>query len=280
MVISHIVKLKQSNITLKHSNDEKDIKIQLLEKQINEIKEQSVALAKALDDMSSNLMIVSETAQVLKKEVEILKDGPSQPQIAVLGAGGKLKRDIEELKSKVSGMNDRNQDLSKLVADMDLKIQLQENKTLNGELIWKIDKVDFRMTQARAGKVVALHSAPCYTKQYEYKYCTRLYLQGDGMGRSTHVSLFFVVMKSEYDQLLTWPMQKRITFELINHVNNAESVIESFVSNPRSSSFQRPTNNMNLASGCPMFIALENFLSGGFIVDNCVYIKTTVQEIN
>ena len=280
MVISHIVKLKQSNITLKHSNDEKDIKIQQLEKQINEIKEQSVALAKALDDMSSNLKIVSETAQVLKKEVEILKDGPSQPQIAVLGAGGKLKRDIEELKSKVSGMNDRNQDLSKLVADIDLKIQLQENKTLNGELIWKIDKVDFRMTQARSGKVVALHSAPCYTKQYEYKYCTRLYLQGDGMGRSTHVSLFFVVMKSEYDQLLTWPMQKRITFELINHVNNAESVIESFVSNPRSSSFQRPTNNMNLASGCPMFIALENFLSGGFIVDNCVYIKTTVQEIN
>ena len=280
MVISHIVKLKQSNITLKHSNDEKDIKIQQLEKQINEIKEQSVALAKALDDMSSNLKIVSETAQVLKKEVEILKDGPSQPQIAVLGAGGKLKRDIEELKSKVSGMNDRNQDLSKLVADMDLKIQLQENKTLNGELIWKIDKVDFRMTQARSGKVVTLHSAPCYTKQYEYKYCTRLYLQGDGMGRSTHVSLFFVVMKSEYDQLLTWPMQKRITFELINHVNNAESVIESFVSNPRSSSFQRPTNNMNVASGCPMFIALENFLSGGFIVDNCVYIKTTVQEIN
>ena len=280
MVISHIVKLKQCNITLKHSNDEKDIKIQQLEKQINEIKEQSVALAKALDDMSSNLKIVSETAQVLKKEVEILKDGPSQPQIAVLGAGGKLKRDIEELKSKVSGMNDRNQDLSKLVADMDLKIQLQENKTLNGELIWKINKVDFRMTQARSGKVVALHSAPCYTKQYEYKYCTRLYLQGDGMGRSTHVSLFFVVMKSEYDQLLTWPMQKRITFELINHVNNAESVIESFVSNPRSSSFQRPTNNMNVASGCPMFIALENFLSGGFIVDNCVYIKTTVQEIN
>ena len=116
-------------------------------------------------------------------------------------------------------MNDRSQDLIMSVADMDLKIQLQENKTLKGELIWKIDKVDFQMAQARSGKVVALHSAPCYTKQYEYKYGTRLYLQGDGMGRSTHISIFFVVMKSEYDQLLTWPMQKRITFELINQVN-------------------------------------------------------------
>ena len=280
MVVSHIVKLKQSNITLKLSNDEKDIKIEQLEKQIKQIKEQNVAITKTMDDMSSNLKIARETVQVLKKEVEILKDGSSQPQIAVLGTGGKLKTDIEELKSKVSAMNNRNQDLNKSVADIDLKVQLQENKTLNGELIWKIDKVDFRMAQARSGKVVALHSAPCYTKQYEYKYCTRLYLQGDGMGRSTHVSLFFVVMKSEYDQLLTWPMQKRISFELINHVNEAESVIESFVSNPRSSSFQRPTNNMNVASGYPMFVSLEKFLSGGFIVDNCVYIKTTVQEVN
>ena len=100
------------------------------------------------------------------------------------------------------------------------------------------------------------------------------------MGRSTHISLFFVVMKSEYDQLLTWPMHKRITFELINHDNETDSIIESFVSNPRSSSFQRPTNNMNVASGCPMFNTIERFLTGGYIVDNCAYIKTTVQEIS
>ena len=255
------------------------MKIEQLEKQMSEVTEKNAVLTKTVEEMNSNSKMVSETVNALKKELDILKDEPVQPQIPVLGTGGKLKRDVEELKSKISNVQDKNQDLSKSVADMDLKIQLQENKTLNGELIWKIDKVDFRMAQARSGKVVALHSAPCYTKQYEYKYCTRLYLQGDGMGRSTHVSLFFVVMKSEYDQLLNWPMLKRITFELINHVNEVESVIESFVSNPRSSSFQRPTNNMNVASGCPMFISIERFLTGGFVVDNCAYIKTTVHEV-
>ena len=255
------------------------MKIEQLEKQMSEVTEKNAVLTKTVEEMNSNSKMVSETVNALKKELDILKDEPVQPQIPVLGTGGKLKRDVEELKSKISNVQDKNQDLSKSVADMDLKIQLQENKTLNGELIWKIDKVDFRMAQARSGKVVALHSAPCYTKQYEYKYCTRLYLQGDGMGRSTHVSLFFVVMKSEYDQLLNWPMLKRVTLELINHVNEAESVIESFVSNPRSSSFQRPTNNMNVASGCPMFISIERFLTGGFVVDNCAYIKTTVHEV-
>ena len=271
--------MKQSQIILKESSKEKDMQIQQLEKQMNQVTEQNTVLAKTIDDMSSNLKMVSETVNALKKEVEILKEEPGQPQIPILGVGGKLKRDVEEIKSKIGNMQDKNQDLSKSVEGMDLKVQLQENKTLNGELIWKIDKVDFRMTQARSGKVVVLHSAPCYTKQYEYKYCMRLYLQGDGMGRSTHVSLFLVVMKSEYDQLLTWPMRKRITFELINHVNEAESVIESFVSNPKSSSFQRPTNNMNVASGCPMFISVERFLTGGFVVDNCAYIKTTLQEV-
>ena len=279
LLISEIVKLKQTQIILKQSNDESDMKIQQLETQISQETEQNAVLTKTVDEMSNNLKMVSETVNALKKELEILKDEPGQLQTPILGIGGKLKRDVEEIKSKICCMQDKNQDLSKSIADMDLKIQLQENKTLNGELIWKIDKVDFRMAQARSGKVVALHSAPCYTKQYEYKYCTRLYLQGDGMGRSTHVSLFFVVMKSEYDQLLNWPMQKRITFELINHVNQAESVIESFVSNPRSSSFQRPTNNMNVASGCPMFISIERFLTGGFVVDNCTYIKTIVHEV-
>ena len=151
---------------------------------------------------------------------------------------------------------------------------------MNGVLIWKIDKIDFRMAQAKMWKVVALHSAPCYTKQYEYKYGTRLYLQDDGMGRSPHVSLFFVVMKSDYDQFLAYPMHKRITFELINHENEEESIIESFVSNPRSSSFQRPRNNMNVASGYPMFVSIERFLTGGFIVDKCAYIKTTVQDVD
>ena len=279
LLISKIVKLKQTQIILQQSNEESDMKIQQLETQISQETEQNAVLTKTVDEMSNNLKMVSETVNALKKELEILKDEPGQLQTPILGIGGKLKRDVEEIKSKICCMQDKNQDLSKSIADMDLKIQLQENKTLNGELIWKIDKVDFRMAQARSGKVVALHSAPCYTKQYEYKYCTRLYLQGDGMGRSTHVSLFFVVMKSEYDQLLNWPMQKRITFELINHVNQAESVIESFVSNPRSSSFQRPTNNMNVASGCPMFISIERFLTGGFVVDNCAYIKTTVHEV-
>ena len=145
--------------------------------------------------------------------------------------------------------------------------------------IWKIDKLDFRMAQAKLGKVTALHSAPCYTNQYEYKYRIRLYLHRDGMGRATHISIFFVVMKSEHDELLPWPMKKRVTFEPINLENEADSVIETFVSNPKSSCFQQPTKNMNMATGYPPFVSIEQFLNGGFIKDNCAFIRTTAKTI-
>ena len=278
--MSNIVELKQSNVILKQSNEEKDVKLQQLEKEVTQLMEQNAVLTKSVNDMSAKMIEMHETVQALKKEVEILKDEPGQPQLPVIGGGARLKKDVEDLKSKVINLDRKNEEHTKLIADMDLKIQLQENKTKNGELIWKIDKIEYRMAQARLGKMVALHSAPCYTKQYEYKYCARLYLHGDGMGRSTHISIFFVVMKSEYDQLLAWPMRKRITFELINLQNEEDSIIESFVSNPRSSSFQRPTNNMNVASGCPMFITIERFLTGGFIIDDCAYIKTLVQDVD
>ena len=98
LLISHILKLKQSNVNLKQSNEENDIKFRQFEKQIREFKEQNVALIKTADEMSSNLKILSETVNALQKEVEILKDEPGQPQIPIIGVGGKLKRDVEELK--------------------------------------------------------------------------------------------------------------------------------------------------------------------------------------
>ena len=51
------------------------------------------------------------------------------------------------------------------------------------------------------------------------------------MGRATHVSIFFVVMKSEYDELLPWPMKKCHTFEMINLKHEENSITEKLVCN-------------------------------------------------
>lgn len=65
-----------------------------------------------------------------------------------------------------------------------------------------------------AGWAVPLphHPTPTafYTSRYGYKMCLRVYLNGDGTGRGTHLSLFFVVMKGPNDALLRWPFNQKV----------------------------------------------------------------------
>lgn len=44
--------------------------------------------------------------------------------------------------------------------------------------------------------------------------CLRIYLNGDGTGRGTHLSLFFVVMRGHSDALLKWPFNQKVTLTL------------------------------------------------------------------
>ena len=229
--------------------------------------------------MSATLKNISELTKSLQSEAEKLRQRSNQPQYSMSAGGAILKKELDGLKAKLCRTEVRNLELNKSADDLNLKIQLQENETTYDEIIWKIDNVTFRMGQAESGKVTASHSVSCFTKQYGYKYCISLYLYGDGMGRATHVSIFLVVIKSEYNELLPWPMKMRVTFEMINLEHEEDIIIAIFVSNPKSSSFQRPTKSINVASGCPTFISIEQFLNGGFIKDNCDFIRATVKNI-
>ena len=42
--------------------------------------------------------------------------------------------------------------------------------------------------------------------------CARLYPNGDGIGKGTHLSLFFVVMKEDYNALLPWPFRQKVSW--------------------------------------------------------------------
>jgi len=197
------------------------------------------------------------------------------------GAGSSAHSADEEVKQsieKIDRLESGSAVLSANLSELELKLQLLENTCYEGQQLWKVDNVSYRINQAVTGKVTALHSAPCFQKRGGYKFCSRLYLNGDGMGRGTHVSLFFVIMKSEYDALLQWPFAERVTFRLINPHNLDDTTQESFIPDRNSSSFKRPTKDMNIAAGCPMFIKKE--LLPNYIVDDALYIETKITPTN
>ena len=162
------------------------------------------------------------------------------------------------------------------LSDLDLKFQLHENSVDDGHLVWKVNNFQQRTTDAIIGKTRALHSAPCFTSKYGYKFCLRLYLHGDGMGKGTHLSLFLVLMKSEYDNILEWPFQKKIQFTLINQEDRSKDHVEKMFPNKDSSSFQKPKKDMNIASGCPMFMNLNRLQPEGFLKDDSLFVEVKI----
>uniref|UniRef100_A0AAV2MPV5 MATH domain-containing protein n=1 Tax=Knipowitschia caucasica TaxID=637954 RepID=A0AAV2MPV5_KNICA len=162
------------------------------------------------------------------------------------------------------------------VVEMEGKLREMVAATYDGVFVWKIFDFTKKRQDAVAGRAPAMFSPAFFTSKYGYKMCLRIYLNGDGTGRGTHLSLFFVVMRGHSDALLKWPFNQKVTLMLLDQ-NNREHIIDAFRPDISSSSFQRPVSDMNIASGCPLFCPLAKLDSkNSYVRDDTIFIKAIV----
>ncbi|XP_068689463.1 TNF receptor-associated factor 2-like [Montipora foliosa] len=161
------------------------------------------------------------------------------------------------------------------VADLEEYVRQQEFSSYDGQLTWKITEFARKRNEAVSGQQVSFYSPCFFTSRYGYKMCARIYLNGDGMGRGSHISVFFVVMRGQYDALLRWPFRRKVTFMLLDQ-DNVEHVIDAFRPDPSSSSFQRPRRETNIASGCPMFCSIAELNNHAYVRDDTMFLKIIV----
>ena len=181
----------------------------------------------------------------------------------------KFKYKLEQIDQSVAIFTTRLEDLKP-------REPLQTKINYNGVLVWKIEGFQKKRQDAINGVQRAIYSDYFYTSEFGYKMCAKIYMNGDGFGKGTHLSLFFAVMKGEYDALQTWPLQKKITMMLLDQ-GNGDHMIDAFHSDPQSSSFKRPTSDLNIASGSPLFIPLDRLNNRQYIKDDVMFIKIIVE---
>ncbi|WP_257264638.1 MATH domain-containing protein [Endozoicomonas sp. ONNA2] len=150
---------------------------------------------------------------------------------------------------------------------------------IDGTLVWKIDDFASKRQDAIDGRKRFIPSPVFLTSQNGYKLSARVYLNGDGMGKGTHISLFLVVMRGECDALLNWPFSRMVTFK-IHDQNRVADVQDTFLPKKGSSSFRRPKSECNIASGCPLFMALNslNDRRYAYVKDDTMFIEVTVGD--
>lgn len=232
----------------------------------------------------------SESINKLTSRVDMIQNVQNglQGDISRLSSAiERLKQENRSLKDSITESRSSAVDWQRTLAfyqvsllSMEERLVNQEKACYDGTLLWKINNVHERMQEAKSGRQTSFYSPPFYTSKSGYKMCSRIYLNGDGNGRNTHLSLFFVILRGEYDALLRWPFRQKVTFVLIDQAmsESKENIYDTFRPDPTSSSFRRPTTDMNIASGLPLFCPLGKLMSSDheYIKDNTLFIKIIV----
>ena len=102
---------------------------------------------------------------------------------------------IVQLETKISEQERLVGMLKVRISELELQLQASLASTYNGSFLWRIPDIRRRRRDAIDGKITSIYSPPFYTGRNGYKMCIRAYLNGDGIGYNTHVSIFFVLMK-------------------------------------------------------------------------------------
>ncbi|NXH82364.1 TRAF2 factor, partial [Edolisoma coerulescens] len=224
--------------------------------------------------LENKLHVFENIVAVLNKEVE-----SSNLEILAFRRQSELDQNIiRGLELKIAELHRCLTQKDAGLSSLHKSLLFSEQASYDGIFLWKITDVGRKLQDSVTGRTVGLYSPAFYTAKYGYKVCLRVYLNGDGTGKGTHMSLFFVVMKGDYDALLPWPFRHKVTFMLLDQ-NNREHIIDAFRPDLTSASFQRPVNDMNVASGCPMFLPLSKLQSPkhAYVKEDTLFLKCIIE---
>ena len=255
----HQSKINDKNLV--HRVDELQGKIRLLE----ENSSRQLVEIKTLQTQIQHLQTTKSVSTWDTVSTASLKHGSGNLELARLG---NLEKRYEDMERQVTRLKVH-------VSEMELQLQASLASTYNGSFMWRIPDLAKRKRDAIDGRITSLYSPPFYTAKNGYKMCIRVYLNGDGMGHKTHLSLFFVLMKGEFDALLKWPFDSKVSLILVDQ-NHRKHLVQTFKPTPESSSFQRPISDMNVASGCPQFCKLSVLDDISYTKDDVLFIKCIV----
>ena len=153
------------------------------------------------------------------------------------------------------------------------------NTSYNGELIFKVtDARRWTRVEEHDGNAPVVTSPCFYTSQHGYKMAVKLCLNNSS-GSRPHISLFLVIMRGNFDAVLRWPFKQKVTMMLLDQ-DNTNHKTRNFTPDTNSASFQRPTDEMNIAAGFPTFCLLSELESHAYIRDDTMFIKVIVDTLD
>jgi len=153
------------------------------------------------------------------------------------------------------------------------RIRKLEEKFHTRKMVWKIDEFTRIMSEAKNGTNTYIESDPFYTESLGYKLKVLLYPNGFGKGENTHLSVFIVIMKGEYDAILPWPFNKKVRFTLIDQQEDLwkrENVVD------KSKTLLNPNEGEREGEGKEEFISHLKLQARRYVVDDTLFLQVEI----
>ncbi|KAL1260574.1 hypothetical protein QQF64_008401 [Cirrhinus molitorella] len=171
---------------------------------------------------------------------------------------------------------------------MELRREMEElSVSHDGVLIWKLTDYSRKLQEAKLRNNHEFFSPPFYTHRYGYKLQVSAFLNGNGSGEGSHLSIYIRVLPGEYDNLLEWPFSYKVTFSILDQsdpsLSKPQHITETFNPDPNWKNFQKPCSSRNsldestLGFGYPKFISHEEIKKRNYIRDNSIFLKASIE---
>lgn len=178
-------------------------------------------------------------------------------------------------------------DLVKVQKQQIHELQKQVNNmsmNTNGVIMWKIADYSKKLQVAQSEQAIEIKSPPFFTHRYGYKLQLSAFLNGNGSGLNSHMSLYIRVLPGEFDSLLEWPFSHDITFTILDQGDPLSSkrshISVRFTPDQTWKNFQQPRgdkkDDSNLGFGYPKFVSHKELKDNNYLKGNSLFIKATV----
>ena len=179
--------------------------------------------------------------------------------------------------------------LEALQRQIDMKASTEKDGG-NTRFIWKITSFSERLRQAKEGVKEKIESNPFYTGCYGYRLKVVAYPYDIGtvrLVRAPHLSFGIVLTEGEYDDMLSWPFSKKITFTIIdqnkdlkerqNHTDYLSPSQRKLSSQLNIFSKRPEGKKIEVKSKIPHFITHFKLQTRRYIVNDTLFLQVDVE---
>ncbi|XP_021937435.1 TNF receptor-associated factor 3 isoform X2 [Zootermopsis nevadensis] len=224
---------------------------------------------------------VDKMKKVVEKychDVDEFHEFLSSENVMISGLWAEQLAEVRSITERVESLNKVSEAKFKEIAQLKQQLsecdeaitrQVRGNCTIfSGHIIWTISDFEAKMTDAKENSTV-LHSPVFYSSQHGYKLRVEVRLNGLGQWTGRHMTASLQVLEGEWDPLLQWPFNQRVTLRLRDQ-NNASDKVNDLVKNLVEGQEKEDP------AGLHVFIPHATLQQHNYVLNNIMFLEVTV----